>query len=170
MNYWDYYNDTYNGMSEDDRLSNGLWNGCMSCVCVAAAFVLLLVLCALTSCTTTKHITVPGMHTDTLYISKMQRDSIWLHDSIHVTERQQGDTFFVEVAKWKTKYIERLHTDTLIEHHTDSIPYPVEVVKEVPRALTWWQKTRMRCGEILIAIFSIAFIIVIVKITSKFRL
>ena len=173
MNYWDAYSDRWDvysdrckGMSTEEML----WNGCMSGVCMAAAIVVLLVLCALTSCTTTKYVNVPEMHTDTLYISKMQRDSIWLHDSIHVTERQQGDTFFVEVAKWKTKYIERLRTDTLIEHHTDSIPYPVEVVKEVPRKLTWWQQTRIHCGEFLLAIVGIALIIVIIGTTRKFWL
>ena len=162
-NYWDDYYSQNKGMSDEEMMRNG----CMSGVCVAVAFVLLLVLCALTSCTSTKYVTVPETHTDTLYISKMQRDSIWLHDSIHVTERQQGDTFFVEVAKWKTKYIERLLTDTLIEHHTDSIPYPVEVIKEVPRKLTWWQKTRIHCGEALLAIFGVLIIIGIIKLKAK---
>ena len=122
-NYWDDYYSQNKGMSDEEMLLNG----CMSGVCVVVAIILLIVLCALTSCTTTRYVNVPEMHTDTLYISKIQRDSIWLHDSIHVTERQHGDTFFVEVAKWKTKYIERLRTDTLIEHRTDSIAYPVEV-------------------------------------------
>ena len=163
MNYWDVYSDRCQGMNTEDRF----WNGCMSGVCVVVAIVIMFALCALTSCTTTKYVTVPETHTDTLYISKMQRDSIWLHDSIHVTERQQGDTFFVEVAKWKTKYIERLRTDTLIEHHTDSIHYPVEVVKEVPRKLTWWQQTRMRCGEALLTFLFIYIIYSIYKIKRR---
>lgn len=162
-NYWDDYYIQNKGMSDEKMLRNG----CMSGVCVAAAFVLLLVLCALTSCTSTKYITVPETHTDTLYISKMQRDSIWLHDSIHITERQQGDTFFVEVAKWNTKYIERIQTDTLIEHRTDSIPYPVEFIKEVPRELTWWQKMRMRCGEASLTFLFIYIIYSIYKIKRR---
>ena len=83
----------------------------------------------LTSCTTTKVVTVEKVKTDTTYITKQQRDSIWLHDSIHVTER--GDT--IRIEKWHTKYIEREVHDTLYRAKVDSIPVPYEVIKEVPR-------------------------------------
>jgi hypothetical protein len=35
---------------------------------------------------------------------------------------------------------------------TDSVPvpYPVEVVKEVAKPLTWWQQARMHVGGIVI--------------------
>ena len=91
--------------------------------------VLLMIVLWLTSCTTTRVVTVPEVHTDTTYITKQQRDSIWLHDSIHVTER--GDT--IRIERWHTKYIEREVHDTLYRTKTDSIPVPYEVVKEVPR-------------------------------------
>jgi hypothetical protein len=32
----------------------------------------------------------------------------------------------------------------------DSIPYPVEVIKEVPATLTWWQQLRINVGGIMI--------------------
>ena len=96
----------------------GLW------ICV-----LMMIALWLTSCTTTRVVTVPEVKTDTTYITKQQRDSIWLHDSIHVTER--GDTIMIE--KWHTKYIEREVHDTLYRAKTDSIPVPYEVIKEVPR-------------------------------------
>ena len=83
----------------------------------------------LTGCTTTKVVTVPEVHTDTTYITQHQRDSIWLHDSIHVTER--GDT--IRIERWHTKYISKEVHDTLYRAKTDSIPVPYEVVKEVPR-------------------------------------
>ena len=83
----------------------------------------------LTSCTTTKVVTVEKVKTDTTYITKQKRDSIWLHDSIHVTER--GDT--IRIEKWHTKYIEREVHDTLYRAKVDSIPVPYEVIKEVPR-------------------------------------
>ena len=83
----------------------------------------------LTGCTTTKVVTVPEVHTDTTYITQHQRDSIWLHDSIHVTER--GDT--IRIERWHTKYISKEVHDTLYRAKIDSIPVPYEVVKEVPR-------------------------------------
>lgn len=104
--------------------------------------IILLVLLMLTGCTTTKYVTVPEYHTDTLMVTKQQRDSIWLHDSIRVTEK--GDT--VRIEKWHTKYVEKQVHDTVYQSKRDSIPYPVEVIKEVPRPLTKTQIVMMIVG------------------------
>ena len=116
----------------------GLW------ICV-----LMMVALWLTSCTTTRVVTVPEVHTDTTYITKHQRDSIWLRDSIHVTER--GDT--IRIERWHTKYIEREVHDTLYRAMHDSIPVPYEVVKEVPRQKSWFERTMFGIG--IVAIMSL---------------
>jgi hypothetical protein len=100
----------------------------------------------LCSCTTTKVVTVEKVKTDTTYITKQQRDSIWLHDSIHVTER--GDT--IRIERWHTKYIEREVHDTLYRAKVDSIPVPYEVIKEVPRKSTWFERIMFCTGIISI--------------------
>jgi hypothetical protein len=117
----------------------GLW------ICV-----LMMIALWLTSCTTTRVVTVPEVKTDTTYITKHQRDSIWLHDSIHVTER--GDT--IRIERWHTKYIEREVHDTLYRAKTDSIPVPYEVVKEVPRQKSWFERTMFSVG--IIALMALA--------------
>ena len=109
-------------------------------------FIALLVVGWLTSCTTTRVVTVERVKNDTTYITKQQRDSIWLHDSIHVTER--GDTISIE--RWHTKYIEREVHDTLYRAKTDSVPVPYEVIKEVPAELSWWQTARIYLANILL--------------------
>ena len=96
-------------------------------VLIGIAMIMLMIF--LSSCTTTKVVTVEKVNTDTTYITKHQRDSVWLHDSIHVTER--GDT--IRIERWHTKYVEREVHDTLYQSKHDSIPVPYEVVKEVPR-------------------------------------
>ena len=108
--------------------------------------VLLMIALWLTSCTTTKVVTVEKVKTDTTYITKQQRDSIWLHDSIHVTER--GDT--IRIERWHTKYVEREVHDTLYRAKTDSIPVPYEVVKEVPRQSNWFERIMFCTGIISI--------------------
>jgi len=113
----------------------GLW------ICV-----LMMIALWLTSCTTTKVVTVEKVKTDTTYITKQQRDSIWLHDSIHVTER--GDT--IRIERWHTKYVEREVHDTLYRAKTDSIPVPYEVIKEVPRKSTWFERIMFCTGIISI--------------------
>ena len=105
----------------------------------------------LCSCTTTKVVTVEKVRTDTTYITKQQRDSIWLHDSIHVTER--GDT--IRIERWHTKYIEREVHDTLYRSKHDSIPMPYEVIKEVPAELSWWQKTRIIIGTFVLGLLAV---------------
>lgn len=106
----------------------------------------LMLLAWLTSCTATKYVEVEKVRVDTTYITKWQKDSVWLHDSIHVKER--GDTVLVE--KWHTKYVEKqLHDTTYVAtHDTIPRPYPVETIKMVEKDLSWWQKLRLWIGNI----------------------
>ena len=106
----------------------------------------LMLLAWLTSCTTTKYVEVEKVRTDTTYITKWQKDSVWLHDSIHVKER--GDTVLVE--KWHTKYVEKQVHDTtyVATHDTIPDPFPVETIKVVPAELSWWQKLRLWIGNV----------------------
>ena len=106
----------------------------------------LMLLAWLTSCTTTKYVEVEKVRTDTTYITKWQKDSVWLHDSIYVTER--GDTVLVE--KWHTKYVEKqVHDTTYVStHDTIPDPFPVETIKVVPAELSWWQKLRLWIGNV----------------------
>ena len=83
-------------------------------------------------CTTTRYVPVEHHTTDTVYQSKIQRDSVWLHDSIHVSEK--GDT--VRIERWRTKYISKEVYDTLYQASHDTIPQPYEVIKEVPAKLS----------------------------------
>ena len=116
---------------------------------------LLVAIVALASCKTkTVVVTVPEVRTDTTYITKEQRDSIWLHDSIYVSEKQKDDTIYLYQERWHTKYVEKIKTDTIYQHKVDSVgvPYPVEV--KVEKKLNWWQNMRMTLGTIaLIGIF-----------------
>ena len=114
----------------------------------------------LCSCTTTKVVTVEKVRTDTTYITKQQRDSIWLHDSIHVTER--GDT--IRIERWHTKYIEREVHDTVYRAKVDSIPVPYEVIKEVPRKSTWFERIMFCTGIVSI----LCLILFVAKKIEKF--
>ena len=121
----------------------------------AASVVALLVLSvALGSCTTTKYVEVEKVHTDTLYMSKVQKDSVYLHDSIFVNQWQRGDTIYQTRDRWHTAWRDRLVTDTVIHLVTDTVtkPYPVIQEKKVEKVLTWWQRFRMMLGDIAIII------------------
>lgn len=135
--------DPYNGMSDNERMKAG----CMQAVAFIVMLIVALALCALFgSCTTTKYVPVPEYHTDTVRISHNTHDSIYVHDSTYIKEK--GDTMLIE--RWHTKWRDRIVRDTIYQSKRDSIPYPVEVIKEVPAELTWWQQTRLHLANILL--------------------
>lgn len=109
--------------------------------CGLALVALVLLLCG---CKSIEYVPVvqKETHTDSIYLTKVQRDSIWLHDSIRVEAR--NDT--VRVDRWHTKYVERLLHDTLYLSKRDSIPVPYEVVKEVPAKVSKMERTFMWLG------------------------
>ena len=151
--------DPFKGMSEDERMKAG----CLQAVGFVLMIVLGLALCALLgSCTTTKYVQVPVVHNDTTIITKHQRDSIWMHDSIMVSEK--GDT--VRIEKWHTKYIEKQVHDTTYIAKVDTIR---EVfTNEVEKPLTWWQQTRLHLANILLFALLLGVIIWIGKRHIKF--
>ena len=100
----------------------------------------------LTACSSTKVVTVERVRTDTVKTVRNVRDSIYMHDSIRVTEK--GDT--VTIERWHTRYRDRLLLDTIYESHTDSVPVPYPVEKLVERQLSWWQHTQMYAGDVLL--------------------
>lgn len=120
----------------------------------------ILVAVLLVGCKTKERVvTVEKVRTDTTYITKHQRDSVWLHDSIHVTEK--GDT--IRIEKWHTKYIEKATHDTLYQHKTDSVPVPYPVEKLVERELSWWQQTRLHLANIMLWLLGIGGVLFILK-------
>ena len=150
-----------NKKNEDDKrlLVTG---GCLSQVIMFIVGFLLAVL-LLGSCTTTKYVTVPEVHTDTLMVMQHSRDSIYVHDSIWVNQWQAGDTIYRERTKWRTQYVERLSHDTIYQSKTDSVPTPYPVIKEVPADLTWWQTFRLHLGDIALAVLGITILLAIAK-------
>ena len=102
----------------------------------------LLVLWALCSCTKTEYITVEKVRTDTLWQNHTKHDSIWVHDSIHVTDK--GDT--VRIEKWHTKYVETEKHDTVYKARVDSVPVPYPVTQYVEKPRSKFEKGLMGVG------------------------
>lgn len=122
---------------------------------------------AVASCTTTRYVTVPEVHTDTLYQVRMQRDSIYVHDSTYLHEYTRNDTVFRDKVKWKTAWRDRWHTDTVYRSRVDSIPYPVEVIKEVDAPLPWYTKMFVFIGQGILLVLAGAVIMWFVKMKFK---
>ena len=149
------YNDNFPWDDNDGYLMAG----CLQVVGVVGTTIVAMLLCLLMgSCTTTKYVTIPEYHNDTVRVTQYQRDSIYMHDSILV--RQQGDT--VTIDRWHTQYRDRWHTDTIYKSRVDSVPYKVEVVKEVSAKLSWLERLRLNISNVLLVV--IAFVIILLFI------
>lgn len=121
--------------------------GCFGAIFYIAALVVGMLICLLFgSCKSVEYMFVPQTHTDTLIVTKVQHDSIYINDSTVITEK--GDT--VTIEKWHTKYVEKQVHDTTYVSKTDTIPQPYPVEKEVPAELTWWQQTRLHIANIIL--------------------
>lgn len=97
---------------------------------------LFLVGLAATSCTRHVYVPVETTRSDTVYLNRVQLDSIYMRDSVFI--EKSGDT----IREFQYKYIYRFkdRIDTLYISKTDSIkvPYPIEVVKYKTPQWCWW--------------------------------
>lgn len=100
----------------------------------------------LASCRT-EYIPVESVRYDSIYFAKLQKDSIYIQDSIYIKEK--GDTVFVDKFKYIYKYVNI--QDTCFIEKTDSIliPYPIE------RKLTWWERKTQNLGDWIVELIII---------------
>jgi hypothetical protein len=121
-------------------------------VYIVSAVVIVLIF---TSCKT-KYVTVEKVRTDTTYITKLQRDSIHIHDSIFVNQWQKGDTVYQVRDRWHTEWRDRLLHDTIYKSVVDSVPVPYPVEKEVIKEVTPWYNWLL-IGGLLLAVLYLLF-------------
>jgi hypothetical protein len=146
----------------DDKFERSVY-GYRSCgLCFVGMVVFLLLSLLFGGCTATKYVPVETVLTDTVYKVRVERDSVFKHDSIHVKEWQKGDTVYRDRDRWHTRYVDRVKTDTLYQSKVDSIavPYPVE------KDLTWWERQKIQFGELALIIMAglLCFVVIRFKI------
>lgn len=94
--------------------------------------------CALFSCRGVQYVPVETVKTETERVVDIQRDSIYVLDSIYV--REAHDTIYI--TKWRTEYKEALRVDTFNVERVDTLNTIVEVEKK----LTKVQQLKMDVG------------------------
>lgn len=104
-------------------------------------------------------VTVPEYHTDTLYQSKVEKDSIWMKDSVVI--KTGGDTIMVD--RWHVSYKEKVLVDTVYEHKVDTLTKVVEVPVGKASTITKWQKLRMTLGDIALIVILFILLLYVVK-------
>ena len=140
-------------------------SGCFVLLFYIVAFIVGIALCALLgSCTTTEYVTVEKVKHDTTYVSKVQRDSIYIHDSISVDRKDS----IIKIEHWHTEYVDHTVHDTLYQATHDTIPKSYPVIKEVEKPLSKRQKMVFTIGIFTIIAAACWFMWWAVKILRRF--
>lgn len=90
------------------------------------------------SCSGTRYVPVETVRVETERVVDIQRDSIYVLDSIYV--REAHDTIYI--TKWRTEYKEALRVDTFNIERIDTLNTIVEIEKK----LTKVQQLKMDVG------------------------
>ena len=110
------------------------------------ALFLLLFLCGCR----TEYVPVETVRYDSLFFSKLIRDSVYVRDSVYIRDR--GDTVYQYKDKYVFVYKDRVDT-LFVERETKvEIPVPVE------RNLSWWERVKIDYGGWVMLIVFIAFL------------
>lgn len=124
----------------------------LTCLVLAAA-----------SCRTIQTVEVPVPVHDTTYITKTERDSVFVEHTTH--EYVKGDTVFMKITT--TKYVDRVKTDTVRLY----VEKPIEIVKTetktVEKPLNFIEKTLIAFGVLFILSLISVVVISIIGLKKK---
>lgn len=127
-----------------ERIKGFLW-GIMTCILISI----------LAGCKSVQYVPMETVRTDSIYVDRYQRDSIYQRDSVFVNRWIAGDTVYQDKVVWKYVYRDKIKYDTVAILRSDTlrVPYPVE------HKLTKWEEVRLTVGG-----WAIAFIIIVILI------
>ena len=111
------------------------------------------------SCQPVRYVPVETVKTDSIRVVDIQRDSIYVLDSVFV--REVHDTVYI--TRWRTEFKEALRVDTFNVERIDTLNTVVEVEKK----LTKVQQLKMDVGAGVL--WAIPILIVIFIIYWKFK-
>jgi len=112
---------------------------------------LIIILLSISGCKS-RQILVPITETKIEFRERFRIDSVYNRDTLMLFS--QNDTVYLQSIKWR----ERFKVDTVRYEKIDSIPYFVEVVKEV-NVLTKWQQIRLQLLNVIVLIILVYVII-----------
>ena len=98
------------------------------------------------SCKSTKSMPVVQSNDTTSFIQRSARvDTIYLHDSVFVSEKQQGDTVFLTRVEWRDCWRTRVERDTVVDVRVEKEVVQLPPERYVPKFYRW-------CTGLLLAI------------------
>lgn len=124
-----------------------------------------IILSLLAGCKSVQYVPVETVRTDSIYVDRYQRDSIYQRDSVFVNRWIAGDTIYQDKVVWKYVYRDKVKYDTVTTLRSDTInvPYPVEC------KLSKWEQLKLNVGGWAISIIIIIVLIVMGCMVYKLK-
>ncbi len=133
--------------------------------CVLGGVLVCILVSLFVGCKSIRYIPVETVTTDSIYVDRYLRDSIYQRDSVFVNQWMVGDTVYQDKVIWKYVYRDKVRYDTVSILRSDSVrvPYPVE------HKLTKWEEVRLTVGGWAIAFIIIVILIVVGRLIYKIK-
>lgn len=133
----------------------GLFWGIIVCILISS----------LAGCKSVQYVPVETVRTDSVYVDRYLRDSIYQHDSVFINRWTDGDTVYQDKIVYKYIYRDKVKYDTVAVLRSDTVrvPYPVG------RGLTKWEQIRLDVGGWAITVVVLAILVVIGWMVYKIR-
>lgn len=124
-----------------------------------------IILSLLAGCKSVQSVPVETVRTDSIYVDRYQRDSIYQRDSVFVNRWTAGDTIYQDKVVWKYVYRDKFKYDTvaILRSDTINVPYPVEC------KLSKWEQLKLDVGGWAISIIIIIVLIVMGCMVYKLK-
>lgn len=124
-----------------------------------------IILISLAGCKSVQYVPMETVRTDSIYVDRYQRDSIYQRDSVFVNRWTDGDTIYQDKVVWKYVYRDKVKYDTvaILRSDTINVPYPVEC------KLSKWEQLKLNVGGWAISIIIIIVLIVMGCMVYKLK-
>lgn len=116
-----------------------------------------IILSLLAGCKSVQYVPVETVRSDSIYVDRYKRDSIYQRDSVFVNRWTAGDTIYQDKVVWKYVYRDKVKYDTvaILRSDTINVPYPVEC------KLSKWEQLKLNVGGWAISIIIIIIVLIV---------
>ena len=102
------------------------------------------------SCSSTKSMPVVQSNDTTSFIQRSARvDTVYLRDSVFVSEKQRGDTVYLTRVEWRDRWRTRVERDTIMDVRVEKEVVQLPPERYVPKFYKW-------CTGLLLTILVLA--------------
>ena len=112
--------------------------------------ILCMMSCALLSCNSMRSIPTTKSNDSVTFVhEKASIDTIYIRDSVFISERQRGDTIYLTRIEWRDRWHTRIERDTVADVRVEKEIIELPPERYVPRFYKW-------CTGLLLALLVLA--------------